>query len=104
MTAIQRWYFSGDGEQKFTGNDRWSFVHPTSLWCKNADVEELERLMVEYLRTLTEQRRRIGWLQEQLREMDLEQQTSREKYARLEELKNHVQSRYDLLMQRSSDA
>jgi hypothetical protein len=110
VTAIQRWYFYAEGEHKCT-----DLVPESARWCRHRDVEELERLVIGYLSKIADQRcvnenlrsellrhiDRKEFLEKQLRQMDLEQQTFREKYARMEAAKDHAQARYDMLMQRT---
>lgn len=56
MSAIQRWYFTEDGFRQEPWDDQ------DEQWCKAQDVEELERLLAEYLMT-------IGSLRDEKREL-----------------------------------
>lgn len=60
MTAIQRWFFIGDVDYRYVPEEDADYVarHPeTILYCKAADVEQLELLIKRYLEDLAESRR-----------------------------------------------
>lgn len=51
MTAIQRWYFYRDYDEPLKAED--PIFAPEELWCKAADVAQLELLLKRYLEDLS---------------------------------------------------